>query len=206
MPPTTDTTQVNNVWATQGKSSQQPVFLKMPSGQTCYALKIGMDGMISAGILTEGDDLLKVAGEEHLVKKGGHLKKGGKPDVSVNALSLLKDPAALGRVVMLVDRALPIIVTEPVVLPHFRDVTNAGGTTTQKITLEERDPSAVYTDYIDLQDKMYLFNWAVGGTGDLETFRTESDAAVADLADESGIPDDTEQPGRRKRKRPRKRR
>ena len=44
-----------------------------------------------------------------------------------------------------------------------------------------RDPNFVYTDDIDMNDKSFLFQFSVGGTGELETFREERDAALVDL-------------------------
>jgi hypothetical protein len=43
------------------------------------------------------------------------------------------------------------------------------------VPAEEREhgPDIAYIDWIDFADKVYLMNFAVGGTRDLETFRTE---------------------------------
>ncbi len=38
---------------------------------------------------------------------------------------------------------------------------------------EARDPDGLYVDDVDLEDKVFLFNWAVGGTADVEAFRKE---------------------------------
>src|SRR3954468_1066631 len=173
MPPTND---VNNVWA-----SATPVgtteFITLPSGQTCHARRVGMEGIMSAGLLGDADSLSSYVGTKHIRRVRGGKKADGEV---INARSIATDPEALKRIIFLVDRAVPVIVAQPVVMTHFE---YQDDNTTKMIPAEERVPGQVYTDMIGLEDKMFLFNFAIGGTRDLERFRSESDAAVEDVPD-----------------------
>lgn len=51
---------------------------------------------------------------------------------------------------------------------------------------DDRDDELLYTDEVDDEDKMFLFQWSIGGTSDLERFRQEAAADLATLAQGSG--------------------
>lgn len=51
---------------------------------------------------------------------------------------------------------------------------------------DDRDDDLLYVDEVDDTDKMFLFQWASGGTSDLERFREEADADMASLAEIQG--------------------
>ena len=44
-----------------------------------------------------------------------------------------------------------------------------------------RDEDLLYVDEVGLEDKQFLFQWAVGGTSDVETFRVRSQEYMASL-------------------------
>ena len=52
---------------------------------------------------------------------------------------------------------------------------------------ESYTPGVVYADMVDLVDKMAIFNYAVGGTRDLESFREGLDAAMGGLEVGEGV-------------------
>lgn len=205
MPPTNEPTAqstVNNVWASSpiGEAIE---FLTLPSGQTCRAKRVGLEGMMAAGLLGEFDSLSSFVGSKHVnrVRQAG----GNKVKEELSAQSMMKDPTALKKIILLVDRALPTIVVEPRVLSHVEIVTEADKADdmpeTRSIPKEDREEGVVYTDQIGLEDKMYLFNYAVGGTRDLERFRSESASDVAGMAASEGVQHETQRPsgGRKQR-------
>jgi hypothetical protein len=49
---------------------------------------------------------------------------------------------------------------------------------------EERDDELLYVDEIDFDDKVFIFQFAVGGTRDVEAFRKELSAYVAAVSDD----------------------
>jgi hypothetical protein len=200
MPPTDP--QINNVWG-QAVPVDTSVTITLPSGQVCKAKRLGMEGILTAGLLGDADSLTAYVGRKHVRKvKGG---KGADTE-AVNVRSLANDPEALKKVVFLVDRATPHIVSEPKVHLHLEFLEDGD---TRMIPVEEREEGEIYTDMIGLEDKMFLFQFAVGGSGDLERFRGESEAALEDLSDGEDVQRTpvagTPSGGGGKRRRPRRR-
>lgn len=172
---------VNNVWASSPAEGTTDL-LTTPSGQTCRAKRLGMVGIVESGLLGDADTLTAFVDSKHVKRvRGG---KGPDRD-EINVASLMQDPDELKRVIMLVDRATPHIVVEPVVRLHFTDEKDGS---TLRIPDAAREAGVVYTDQIGFEDKMFLFNWAVGGTADVERFRSESNDAVAGVGNVSGVP------------------
>lgn len=156
--------------------------IKLPSGNECDAERCGLEGIVRAGVLSEGDTLTDVIDKKHVRRVRG----GKAPDRDeVNVQSLMDDPEALGKVVMTVDRAMPHIIKNPSVAMHFHDLDEPvkNGAMTRRLPEDERKDGLVYTDQIPLEDKMFLFNWAIGGgTPDAARFREQSTSAVAGVA------------------------
>lgn len=177
---------VNNVWAsTPAENAVEEITL--PSGQVCHARRMGLETMIAAGLLGEADSLSAVVGDKHITRV--REAKGNKVKEELSASSMMRDPKALQRIVLLVDRATPFIVAEPRVVSHVEILEEGKGDQLPVTRLvENREPGVIYTDQIGLEDKMFLFNFAVGGTRDLERFRSESDAAVAGVEHGEGVP------------------
>lgn len=93
---------------------------------------------------------------------------------------LVKNPAQLADMFDVFDRVAARVVIEPVFLYHREEVDGKWVT----IDDEDRDDEMVYTDEVDLEDKSFIFQYAVGGTKDLERFRVSTSVAVGEL--ESG--------------------
>jgi hypothetical protein len=198
MPPT-DLPQgtVNNVWGSS-VAEGTTVFLTTPSGQTCHAERMGLPGLVKAGVLGEADSLTAFVDKKHIKRvRGG---KGVEDHDEVNMESILKDPDQLGKIIMLVDRTLPLVVKDPIVRKHFVDLDkpDEGGNLTRRIPDDERESGVVYTDQIGLEDKMYLFNWTVGGTADAERFSDQTAGAVATVEHGQGVPRSTKRASRSK--------
>lgn len=179
MPPTKPTTAVpviNNIWGSQPAEGETEL-ITLPSGQVARAMRIGLQTLVAEGLLGETDSLSSYVGEQHIRRvRNNKGKLVNKEEIS--ASSIASDPEALKRVLLLVDRALPHIVVEPRVLSHVEDLPDGG---TKRIDSADRVAGAVYTDQVGLEDKMFLFQFAMGGVRDLERFREESDNAVADI-------------------------
>jgi hypothetical protein len=226
MPPTQD--QVNDVWGQSKLTETQ--FLTLPSGQTCQAKPIGMEGVFQSGIMGAADSLTAYVGKEYIRKVRGAKGKADAEEINVQAL--MKDPAALGRIVLMVDTITPLVVTEPEVIRHFVDVEVDGKKDTRKIPEDERvcrecgvmrkdhDPeirtevsqhhgwiTAIYTDMIGMEDKMFLFHFALSGVRDVESFREAASAAMGTVEDGESVPvqaQSTGRPGGKRRRPPRR--
>jgi hypothetical protein len=78
---------------------------------------------------------------------------------------ITEDPKAIQDLFAVVDKYVCMVAIEPEVNPMPQDEA-------------DRDPNLLYVDEMDASDKMYLFQRAVGGTTDLETFRHELNAGM----------------------------
>ena len=170
--------QINNVWG-QAVPAHQIHTMTLPSGQVVRAKRIGVETLVFAGLIGEGDQLVSAIQKNHF---GGNADKISQ--------SILGDPKQFGTLMELLDRAAPLIVVEPTVRLHMEDIENPGkdGPKTRMIPPEEREPDAIYTDQIGLQDKVALLNFGIGGLSDLTRFREQTGPSVAAVADVPGVP------------------
>lgn len=156
-----DTKYAPTVWGA-AEASGGPQDLTLPSGQLVLARRPGAEKLMVEGVLHKMDNLTALVDSKH-VKKGS----GKKPD-EINVKSLLGDPEAMAELMHTVDRVLCAVVLQPHVEMAPNDPTR-------------RRPGVIYADTVDLQDKMFIFNFAMGGSKDLERFRRESEAIVGGL-------------------------
>lgn len=148
--------------ATQWKTKAQHE-VDLPSGNTCLARRPGLQVFLEAGIIP--NSLLP------LVQQA---LKGKQTDPK----DLLEDltEERLREIVKLYDAVTCYVVIEPEV--HQAPLREDGTT----VPWSERDGDKLYVDEVDFEDKQFLFQWSVGGTRDLERFRQEQEAVVADLS------------------------
>jgi hypothetical protein len=97
------------------------------------------------------------------------IKKGQEPRPE----DILSDKVDITEMFSMMDNAIIQMAVEPVVLPV--PVADDAG------EIEDRDPEALYVDEIGEEDKMYIWNWATGGTANLEQFRNERTSLLATI-------------------------
>lgn len=141
--------------------------LRMPSGQLAHVRKPGVQGLINAGVLHSLDSLSGIV--DGVVKKA----EGKVTAEDVDVQALLADPSKLEAMIHVIDRVVCHVVLKPTVHMTPNDVTR-------------RKPGVIYADMIDFEDKMFIFNFAVGGTREVARFREESALPVGGLADVAG--------------------
>lgn len=134
--------------------------LVCPSGQMCLVRRPGTEGLIKAGILRDLDSLTALVNEEHVKRVKGV------PQIDI--ATLMKDPENITNILHVTDRVVCYVVVKPEVqmAPNSPALRQSG---------------VIYTDMVDLDDKMFILNFAVGGTRDLETFRKERQQLVGSL-------------------------
>lgn len=137
--------------------------LTVPSGQLCQVRRPGVQGLIEAGIIHSLDSLTGIVQNELIPTAEGKQK--------VDVKKVLDNPDALVNILHLTDRVAVHVVVQPKVEMAPNDVTL-------------RKPGVIYADMLDIQDKMFILNYALGGTRDLETFRKESSALVGSVEPE----------------------
>lgn len=145
----------------------------MPSGDIALVRRPGIEGLIKEGILNEVDGLTSIVSSEFLTEDTAGTKQ-------VDGEKLMRSPEDLMKVLMVADKVIIATVVLPRVTPVPAD--NEDGTPA------ERDPEALYPDQIGLEDKMFIFNYVVGGSRDVASFREGSQAAVGVLPAGKAVP------------------
>ena len=132
-----------------------------PSGQLCLVRRPGVQNLIEAGVLHDVDTLSAIVSEEHLKRVGD--------ETQIDVDSFAKDAASVANVLHVVDRVVTYCVVKPEVVMTPNDVTR-------------RQAGVIYADMIDIDDRMFIFNYAVGGTRSVEQFRKDTEALVGGVA------------------------
>lgn len=152
-----------STWLTGGQGLLTD--LTCPSGQLCLAKQPGVEGLMQAGVLRNVDSLTGLVQRKHLDPKG----PGG-----MDMNSILQDDEALAEILHVVDRTVCFVVVKPEIQMTPADVTR-------------RKPGVVYADMVEILDKMFIFNFAVGGSAELEPFRRGLEELVGSMEAESGV-------------------
>jgi hypothetical protein len=139
--------------------------LTFPSGQLALVRRPGLQGLMTAGVLHQMDTLTPLI-QQHKDKANG--KKSSKAAEQQLMQQILGDEKKLEELMHLLDRVTVHCVVKPEIEMTPNDVTS-------------RVPGVIYADMVDLEDKLFLFNYAVGGSRDLQRFRGESEALVGGL-------------------------
>lgn len=141
--------------------------LTVPSGELCRVRRPGAEGLLRAGVLKQADFLTPEASKAIGRAQG---KEMSEAQIAAQVQKMIsEDEDGLDKLMGFIDKIVVYCVVEPKILPSPAiDAT--------------RDPENVYADDIDLDDKMFIVNFAVGGTRDLATFREQSDRALAGVA------------------------
>lgn len=155
----------------------QPEPLEMPSGNTALVQRPGVQAFLVQGLIP--NSLMSI------IQKA--MKSNKEPDFDKAFQEMMDDPTKLADVFSLADAVTVATVVEPRVLP----VPPKG---------EDRDPDLLYVDQVDLEDKLFILNYAVGGTRDLERFREEQEESVELVSSGAGVGDKAK-PARRSSKR-----
>lgn len=142
---------------TWGGGGNAPHDLTVPSGQVCLVRRPGLDALMAEGLLGDLDSLTQIVNSKHIERVNGK--------DSVNAASMLKDAKSVENVLHLVNKVVCATVIQPPVFMPPNDVTL-------------RKQGVVYADSIDINDKMFIFQYVLGGTADLERFRQQSEDAL----------------------------
>lgn len=189
MPPTNSDQYAPTSW---GSSYYEDV--TVPSGQLCQVRRPGLEALMREGVLPRIDKLTNLVDQKH-VKRVREPHKAMMESIDVDSLS--SDQEALMDLLSVVDKVVEAIVIQPkIVRPIVRDaegeaVLNSQGEE-QIIPPSDREQGVIYTDYVDMEDRMFLLNYAVGGSRDLEQFRKQ----LEDASGSVGAGEDMESPAK----------
>jgi hypothetical protein len=135
--------------------------LETPSGNLVQVKRVGIKGLIKAGVLESVDTLTALVTSETIPKAEGRR--------TISAEEVVNDPKKLDDMLEMVDKIVSTVVNQPKFAP--RPAPDEEGNTVY-------EPGVAYLDLVPIEDKMFIVNYVVGGTADLEGFREESKAAL----------------------------
>lgn len=160
------------------KTGDEPVVLAVPSGNTCLARAPGMQHFVKAGLVP--NSLLPI------------IYRAMKSGTAPNMQEIEKDGEKVNDMISLVDNVVCRIVVEPRVhpLPPEEDVESEKYSPTF-----ERDDELLYVDEVNPDDKAFIFQWACGGTSDLEQFRQQADELMGPAPGSNNVSVPTKRPG-----------
>lgn len=149
--------------ANEWKQGSQGIELTVPSGKVCLARRASIATFMQKGIVP--NPLLKIVIE------------AAQKDKPPSKLLANLDRAQIDSIFELYDAAALYCVIQPRL-------------TRVPPQEEERDNDMLYVDEVDLEDKAFIFQWAVGGTADIEQFRAEMGQYVVALSpsENMGVP------------------
>lgn len=154
MPPRKHTTPAETSGVTSvaaWKKASGPL-LELPSGKTVKVTEHpSMRIFMKVGIIPNS-----LVG---IVQKA--IDQGEQPDMS----GFVTDNSRIEEMFDMMDNIVRFVVLEPKFQPN-------------PVEGEERDESVLYIDEMEQNDKLFIFQWATGGTRDLERFRQQSDVGV----------------------------
>lgn len=198
---TTSTPTAAKAW--KGKEAKRPHPLDLPSGNTALVKRVGMESFLQGGnvpnvLMPIVQDALENAKQRTNPRQKAMTKK---EELDLTKL-MAEDPEKIAEMFSMVDVIVTQVVIEPPVrsghwteedrrkdssiLPAFVEgVEDAreGPRVGEFIPFSERNDDLLYVDDVDEEDKMFIFNYVVGGSADAERFRSEAAQRVAALDD-----------------------
>jgi hypothetical protein len=140
----------------------RPIPLEVPSGKTAVVRPVGLQAFFELGLIP--NSLLGIL-EGILAKaKGGKAPKDA--DIEKVMADLGKDPQKIVDLLKMADAVCIHSVIDPKIHPTPGPE-------------EERSDELLYADEVDLEDKLFIMNFAFGGARDLEPFRAQLARNVA---------------------------
>lgn len=158
--------------------------LQVPSGKTALVRAPGLETFLKQGMIP---NTLMAMIKKALDSNSGKAKSAAQEKREMDKMfeEISADPTKLQDLFALVDAATVYCVVKPEVRPiplYTEDVigTPDEGKLGREMPFEERPPPEgfLYVDQVDMEDKMFIFNFACAGTRDVERFRNESTAVL----------------------------
>lgn len=142
--------------------------LELPSGSVCLARNPGMPAFMQAGIIP--NPLLGPIQQALAMGK----------EVADFKDMVAEDPSRMNSILELMDNVVQYCVLQPPVYDKYEEVVDEEGKTIRRLIPQgARDPDKMYIDDVDPEDKVFIMQWASGGSSDLVKFRRELGADMA---------------------------
>ena len=161
--------------------AEEGQLLELPSGKVVRAIMPGMQAFVKADLIPNElmPIVLSAINEQN-------------PMSEDDAAKLAQDPSMLVKMADAFDQIFVYCVVEPKFeLPPDEDDRDKYNELHPDEPVgspdELRVRGTLYVDRVSMDDKGYIFNCAVGGTRDLETFREESRTQLETVSARSGL-------------------
>jgi hypothetical protein len=164
------------------KKAKATMELELPSGEVCLVKRPGLPQLIAENVLP--DMLTPIANKA--IEKGQSGVGVSEEESQEMMANLMKQENGLESMLDSFSRITAHCVVEPPVAFHKRKVDDKW----ENIPEGERDEDILYTDDVDLEDQMFIFQFVVGGSKDLTEFRRKLGESVERLVDEPGAEKD----------------
>lgn len=148
--------------------------LELPSGNICKVRRVSIAKLMSADVFP--DELSAVIAGTVETKKSG---KQSEPE-KVSDVKMSDMPKFLDAI----DKVAEMVIVEPKVTRPMDEDGN-------ELDDDDRDPNKLYTDDVDLNDKIFVFQFAVGGGTDLDKFRSELSSGLGGVRDVEDVESST---------------
>jgi hypothetical protein len=169
--------------------------LQLPSGNVARVRRLTPTALLTNGLIP--DPLTS------LIRKAIHTNKGLNPK---QLEEIAEDPDRLAAAMLMFDQVLVHVMVMPkVVMPptcavavpdgicglYANEPVHKNPTRTGKHAYVEgeRHPGVLYADVVEMEDKMFVFQWCLGGTADLNQFRAEQASSVESVPGSQDLED-----------------
>lgn len=187
--------------------------LQVPSGKTALVRAPGIEAFMQQGMIPNTlMGMVRKALESNSGKKKSPAQEKREMDAMFDEIS--KDPTKLQDLFSLVDAATVYCVVKPKVrpVPFYADDHPEEEKRGKPMDIVDRpepgegEERFLWVDMIDIEDRMFIFNFACAGTRDVERFRDESAAVLGRAGDGKPVARTTKRTAgdRKATKRPRK--
>lgn len=167
----------------KGAVQVQGTVLRLPSDNACLVKQMSPTAFLQSGLIP--DPLTA------MMRKAIHTGQGLNPK---DLEKIAEDPDTLADAMMMVDRVVAHCVLEPVVsMPPVckscQHYFHEGKHKDDQQHLEgyhpyqeaDRNPNILYADMLDMEDKMFIMQFVMGGVRELEPFRQEQGRLLESL-------------------------
>lgn len=140
---------------------------ELPSGKLIRMKRSSMNSLLAAGIVP--NSLMAIVQSSIDTGKG------------VDSIDFSGDPQKIQDMMKMMDDVVVFVVKEP----EINSLPTKVDPKTKKV--EDKNPALLYVDEIDDEDKMFIFQYATGGTKNLEQFREQIAPVLATVQSSSTV-------------------
>lgn len=165
------------------KASSDAEEVELPSGNVALIRRPGLPELMANNIFP--DSLTGIAQRAVDQGKSGKNPKLAELESEKAMRDVMGDPQKMADMMDVFDRATSMCVVEPKCVYYKDEQGNPRDSAAREVLAHELGYEAaedvIWSDEVDLSDKLFIFQFVVGGTRDLERFRGEFGESLAGL-------------------------